>query len=112
MNPLDGHAPIHYAARNGYTEIFKYLVSKLENPNPAKQDGWTPMHLAAQFGQIEIIKILGSILENPNAPKPDGWTPLQLAIHHNMIEAGTTILEIISKKVKSNPQEILNTLRK
>ena len=69
------------------------------------------MHLAAYSGQIEIIKILGSILENPNPPNPDGWTPLQLAIHHNKIEAATTIFEIMSKKIKSNPQEILNTLR-
>ena len=94
-------------------DILKYLVSKLENPNPAAPNGWTPMHLAAYSGQIEIIKILGSILENPNPPKPDGgWTPLQLAIHHNKIEAGTAIFEIMSKKMKSNPQEILNTLRK
>ena len=70
------------------------------------------MHLAACSGQTEIIKILGSILENPNLPKPDGWTPLQLAIHNNKIEAGTIIFEIMSKKMKSNPQEILNTLRK
>ena len=111
-NPLDGLTPIQSAARNGYTEIFKFLVSKIENPNaPFPNSGWTPMHMAAKYGHTEIIKILSSLLRNPNAPMPDGRTPLKLAIQNNKIETVTTLLEVIKKKIKSNPNHlILNTL--
>ena len=112
-NPVDGWTPIQYAAWFGYTEIFKFLVSKIENPNAPTPNGYTPVHLAAKHGHTEIIKILSPYVENPNPPMPNGWTPLQLAIHHNKIGAVTTLMDVISKKLKSSPnQEILNTLRK
>ena len=64
--------PIHIAARNGYFELFKFIASKVKNPNAPTPVGWTPIHLAAENGHTEIFKLLLPKVKNPNAPTPVG----------------------------------------
>ena len=33
--------PIQIAGRNGYFELFKFIASKVENPNEPQSNGWT-----------------------------------------------------------------------
>ena len=69
-NPLCDHkyTPLHWAAMNGYLEICKYIVSKVENKNLAinsKTDkNETPLELAAQQGHQQVVDYLRSIVEN------------------------------------------------
>ena len=53
--------PIHLAVSLGQTEIFKFLASKVEDPNAQKKF----LKLAFQYGRWEIFKILlPSVLQN------------------------------------------------
>ena len=64
--------PIHIAARNGCFELFKFIASKVKNPNAPTPVGQTPIHSAAEKGHTEIFELLVPKVENPNAPMPDG----------------------------------------
>ena len=78
-----GLPPIYLAARNGHTEIVKFLLAdKVENPNAPLPNGWTPLHAAVRFGHTEIVKILNDKVENLNSAipaMPDVWTPFRIA---------------------------------
>ena len=39
-----GWTPIHFAARNGYTEMFEFLASKVADLNAPDAAGWTQIH--------------------------------------------------------------------
>ena len=82
----DGYTALHITAQYGSTDIFKFLASKVENPNAPVPNGWTPLHIAAQYGSTDIFKFLASKVPNPNAPDPFGWTPLQIAARHGKTE--------------------------
>ena len=51
----NGWTSLHIAAKDGSTEIFKFLARKVENPS-----GFTPFQTAAQYGSTEIFKFLGT----------------------------------------------------
>ena len=108
---LKGATPTHIAARFGYTNIVLFVASYSESINAPNSYGWTPLHIAAWFGSTEIFKFLAPQVQNPNAPGPDGWTPLQYASQQNHSEIVETLLEILTKKFKSNSEAIMNTFR-
>ena len=76
-NPPDneGDTPIHYAAKNGYTEIVKILAPLTDSPNAPNNTGKTPIYWAALKGHEEIVKILAPFTGNPNAPNNYADTP-------------------------------------
>lgn len=75
---LEGQLPIHIAARNGRTRVFKKL---LETGGVNEQDvyGNSPLHLASEFGDTEMV--YHGILSNPslNQKNKKGETPLNIA---------------------------------
>ena len=79
---MDQLHSIQQQVTNGFTEIVKFMASKVENPNSPIPGGWTPIHMAARHGFTEIVKFMASKVENPNAPKSDGWTPIHLAARY------------------------------
>ena len=67
---LTGGSPLHFAAKNGHTEVVLSLLlerdlqdpsqalsQSLWDPNPRDSNGRTPFHLAAQGGHSEIVEI-------------------------------------------------------
>ncbi len=75
---LEGQLPIHIAAKNGRTKVFKKL---LETGGVNEQDvyGNSPLHLASEFGDTEML--YHGILSNPslNQKNKKGETPLNIA---------------------------------
>ncbi|CAN6292041.1 unnamed protein product [Urochloa humidicola] len=57
MQDHEGYAPLHDAAKGGFDEIARLLLSGGANVNISASEG-TPLHAAASFGKIGIIKIL------------------------------------------------------
>ena len=60
-------------------EIVKYIVSRLEDKNPATNNGWTPLHAAAQEGHFEVVKYISNQLDDKNPIDNDGDTPQSIA---------------------------------
>ena len=91
--------------------MFKFIASKVEDPNIPKQDGLTPIFLAACGGHAKIVKLLASKVENPNAPLPlpDGRTPVKIAADSN--HSSEVMLELlIAMNGKSKTLQLVNTL--
>ena len=53
--------PIKYAAKYGYTEIFKCIISKIEKVD----NGLKLLELATKGNHVEIVGILLKMLEKP-----------------------------------------------
>uniref|UniRef100_A0A1I7VH74 ANK_REP_REGION domain-containing protein n=1 Tax=Loa loa TaxID=7209 RepID=A0A1I7VH74_LOALO len=52
-----GFSGLHYAAKNGYSSVLRFLVMNGADVN-LRTSGYTPLHLAAIGKQHEIIAIL------------------------------------------------------
>ena len=87
------------------------MAPQVENPNAPGPNGFTPLHFAARFGSTEIFKFLAPQVENPNARNPGGLSALQLASRQNHLEIVETLLQMLTKQIKSNSETIMNTLQ-
>ncbi|CAH8259327.1 unnamed protein product [Arabidopsis lyrata] len=82
---------LHFAAREGQTEICRYLLEELKLNADAKDEaGDTPLVHAARQGQIETAKYLLEHGADPNIASELGAT----ALHH---AAGTGEIELLKE---------------
>jgi len=75
--------PLHWASRDGYTEVVADILAK--NPSLDVNDrdptyNFTPLHWAARRGYKEIVNLLLSNGADKTAQSKHGFTPLMLAI--------------------------------
>ena len=80
-----GNTPLHYAAQNNFTEIFKLLYSTItENSIQTNNYGDTVLHFAAQNNSLEMIKLLCANKNvNVNAVNKHGETALHALAKSN-----------------------------
>ena len=62
VNPKRDHRDndktiLHFAAEDGYLEVFKLIINNVEDKNPSN-DGLTPFHVAARHGNLNICKLI------------------------------------------------------
>jgi len=76
-----GDSPLHCAARLGYTEIAKELLSYGANINARGHNQWTPLHWTSERGHPDTARLLISRGANPNSRRDDGFTPLHIAAY-------------------------------
>ena len=70
---------IHWAARNGWTELVELLVTTYHcNPNcTTSSGGWTSLHFACIYNQLPTVKLLTTqYFLNPLQTNSIGSTPL------------------------------------
>ena len=101
--------PLYEAAIEGYLEICKLLVLKVEDKNPIDQWGSTPLHYAAREGYLEIYRFIADTVEDKNPEDGEGKTPLQLADDNDHYE----ICQLIyAYKIKQRDAELSNPEKK
>ena len=86
-----GECIIHYAAKNGHTEVVKKLVACTVTPNAPNNYGTTPIQYAANDGHTEILKTLIACTDTPNAADDNGNTP----IHDAASQGHTEFVKIL-----------------
>ncbi|XP_031268815.1 serine/threonine-protein phosphatase 6 regulatory ankyrin repeat subunit C isoform X2 [Pistacia vera] len=81
---------LHFAAREGKTDVCKYLLEELKlDVNTQDEDGETPILHAARQGHTETVKYLFEHGANPAIPSNLGAT----ALHHS---AGIGNIELLT----------------
>ena len=71
---------LHSAAFGNQYEMYRYIISKVEDTKPKNKNGRTPLHLAAMLGHLNICSLIIKNISEKNPADPDeGKTPLHLA---------------------------------
>eukprot|EP01063_Lacrimia_lanifica_P026089 TRINITY_DN3458_c0_g3_i4.p1 TRINITY_DN3458_c0_g3~~TRINITY_DN3458_c0_g3_i4.p1 ORF type:complete len:663 (+),score=275.11 TRINITY_DN3458_c0_g3_i4:1164-3152(+) len=78
----EGDTLLHLAAKEGYDELLRYLLSDFAgvvDVDEINKRGETPLHLAAGSGRAKAVHVLLDHNANPNRLTNKGWTPLSMA---------------------------------
>ena len=65
--PADYIDPLLEAAWKGHLDIFRLIVERVDNPNPADEEGLTPLNLAAWSGHLDIVSFIIDRVANTNS---------------------------------------------
>ncbi|MDR1420416.1 MAG: ankyrin repeat domain-containing protein, partial [Treponema sp.] len=76
----DGSAPLHAAAREGYTGFISFLIARKAGVNIKNASGTTPLHEAARSGNLAAMELLLDEGADVNAQDAKGNTVLHVAI--------------------------------
>lgn len=89
--------PLHYAAKEGYTDIAVYLVENGADINVEALGSFTPLHTAAAYGHSDIAIYLINKGANINVVQSSGcatgFTSMNWAITHSLYEVVRAMLE-------------------
>jgi len=96
-----GLTPLHYAAKNGHLEVYRFILEHLTDKIPGDMYGLTPLHFAAMRGQLEMCKLILEMVDNKNPRTPHAlygkWTPLDWAEENGHFEVCRLITSAIGK---------------
>lgn len=85
---IEGLAPLHYAAREGYEGLISFLIEKKADVNIKNASGATPLHEAARSGNIRVMEMILNQGADVNALDAKGNSPMHIGIPaHNHREA-------------------------
>ncbi|TVU06187.1 hypothetical protein EJB05_49386, partial [Eragrostis curvula] len=91
-----GNTPLHCAAKRGYCEMAKYLLSEGAIVYPLSQDGEAPLHYDAHSGHARMVKLLlergADFGADVNTDSPV-ITPLSVAAHTGLADCITCLLK-------------------
>ena len=76
---ITGFSALHWAAKNGSTDVVKLLMGCSEPPdvNTRSHGGYTPLHVAAMNGRHDIIELLIVVYKaDPDATDFTGRKPI------------------------------------
>ncbi|XP_014212235.1 ankyrin repeat domain-containing protein 39-like [Copidosoma floridanum] len=75
-----GYTSLHYAARNGHSNVCQELLSHGADPNTRTRSARaTPLQRAAMQGHLDVVKILLQAGADPNVQDDDGYTAMHRA---------------------------------
>uniref|UniRef100_A0ACD5XMN1 Uncharacterized protein n=1 Tax=Avena sativa TaxID=4498 RepID=A0ACD5XMN1_AVESA len=96
-----GDTVLHFAARKGCLEIYRFLVEECRlDVNAVSRTGATPMYYAAIVGNVQVMRYLVDHGSNPAIPDERGTTPLHNAAEEGHCEA---VRLLLSKGVPVDP---------
>jgi len=91
-----GKTMLFYAAKKGYAQLTKYLISRGARVNIRDKWNFTPLHEAADKAVAEILIDNGALV---NIQSNSGLSPLQTAVYGLRIETARFLVE---KRANSN----------
>ncbi len=99
-------SPLHMAAKEGKTEIVRYLLAKGVNVDLRDADGRTALTYAASEGQTEVIKILLQAGADPELADKNGRSATLYAVEEGETES---MLEVTQRMGDAAVERLVNT---
>lgn len=93
IQDIDGNAPVHLAAIEGFDTIVQCLVVYNCNPNLINKCGRMAVHYMAMKGHELSILAIVSVGGDLDHPDSDGKIPLWYAVNHDRVSAVVTLLQ-------------------
>jgi ankyrin repeat protein len=81
-NDVTGEFPLHYAVKQGLSELATMMMDKGAKVNCSNASGLTPLHYAARKGNVEMMNLLLSKGAFKTQDTTFFWTPLHYAAYH------------------------------
>ena len=88
---------LHLAARMGFIEVAKTLLTNGADVKKPDREGRTPLHKAAEYGRIEIIKMLAKHHANLLRNDDYGMKPLDAAEDMRQTESVDLLRKMTAK---------------
>ena len=101
---IEGHTPIHCAARSGYLDIVKFLAPFTNNPNFPNNEGGTPIFRAAICGHLETVEFLAGLTDTPLAADNIGRTPIHAAAYCGHLEPLMFLVDLTHEPIAPENQ--------
>ena len=100
--------PLHLAACEGLTEIYKLIMDTVTDKNPYPNTKFilngfqnmarSPLHVAAEKGHVDICQLIMDNVPDKNPACLQGWTPLHSAAEGGQLETCRFILDNVTDK--------------
>ncbi|MGL9758302.1 MAG: ankyrin repeat domain-containing protein [Wolbachia sp.] len=87
-----GSAPLHFAGKNGCTNIVKLLLKNKADVNASTNEGMSTLHIAAFENHEDVIKLLLNHGTDVNVKTKEGSTPLLFALECRHFEVANLLL--------------------
>ncbi len=93
-NPSNGLVPLHFASREGQTDIVRWLITEAGAiVEMEDREGETPLHKAAMAGKLSATSLLLAQGANANAKDSDGWTALHNACSRGYLDLVRVLID-------------------
>ena len=90
-NPITAYE-MAFATANDHFEVYRMLMERVQNKNPADFMTRTPLLLAAYNGNLDICKLIIENVHNKNPADVNGMTPLHYAVRGGHIDVCRLII--------------------
>ncbi|XP_035665705.1 death-associated protein kinase 1-like [Branchiostoma floridae] len=90
----NGETALHWASRNGNTEMVKLLVQLGTDVEAKDKDGETALHVASMKRNTEMVKLLVQLGANVEAKNMDGRTALHVASGNGNTEMVKLLIQL------------------
>ncbi|XP_018528858.1 cyclin-dependent kinase 4 inhibitor C [Lates calcarifer] len=85
-DPTCGLTVTHDAAREGFVDTVRVLISHGADVNLVDKQGNMPLHLAAREGHLQVVQVLIGPTADPQRANGQGYTAEQLALHFGRMD--------------------------
>ncbi|ETS59631.1 hypothetical protein PaG_06555 [Moesziomyces aphidis] len=93
-NPSNGLVPLHFASREGQTDIIRWLITEAGAiVEMEDREGETTLHKAAMAGKLSATSLLLAQGANANAKDSDGWTALHNACSRGYLDLVRVLID-------------------
>jgi hypothetical protein len=83
----------YLAARNGHTDVMRWLLARKANVNLGKKNDTSPLYVAVQEGHLEMARLLVENGADPLAVNIHGTAPVFVAAQEGHLEVVTFLVQ-------------------